>query len=205
VPNVYAIGDLIGAPMEMFKARKCGVTAAKNILGEAAEFDFSEYPDFLHTTYEVTWVGLSEQEARERFTDVAIIQMPPYVEDLDSEHLPLPCAERTMLYAFAKPELSGFQKLVIGGPGAAGRGQHHLDCDLDVGPPGGVHGHRPGPARVRTQQPTTSSGPMAPRWSAGQPPWASSGRVVTPTVGSPGTARAAGPGRRGGEGRVRWR
>jgi pyruvate/2-oxoglutarate dehydrogenase complex dihydrolipoamide dehydrogenase (E3) component len=126
VPNVYAIGDLIGAPMEMFKARKCGVTAAKNILGEAAEFDFSEYPDFLHTTYEVTWVGLSEQEARERFTDVAIIQMPPYVEDLDSEHLPLPCAERTMLYAFAKPELSGFQKLVIDAGSRRVVGAHHV-------------------------------------------------------------------------------
>jgi pyruvate/2-oxoglutarate dehydrogenase complex dihydrolipoamide dehydrogenase (E3) component len=126
VPNVYAIGDLIGAPMEMFKARRCGVTAAKNIMGEAAEFDFSEYPDFLHTTYEVTWVGLSEQEARDLFDDVAIIQMPPYVEDLDSEHLPLPCAERTMLYAFAKPELSGFQKLIIDGQSRRVVGAHHV-------------------------------------------------------------------------------
>ena len=40
--------------MEMFKARKSGVTAARNIMGEELEFDFSEYPDFLHTTYEVT-------------------------------------------------------------------------------------------------------------------------------------------------------
>jgi pyruvate/2-oxoglutarate dehydrogenase complex dihydrolipoamide dehydrogenase (E3) component len=126
VPNVYAIGDLVGAPMEMFKARRCGVTAAKNIMGEAAEFDFSEYPDFLHTTYEVTWVGLSEQEARMRFGDVAIIQMPPYVEDLDTEHLPLPCAERTMLYAFAKPELSGFQKLVIDSDSRRVVGAHHV-------------------------------------------------------------------------------
>lgn len=39
--------------------------------------------------------------------------MPPYVEGLDTEHLPLPCADRTMLYAFAKPELSGSQKAVI--------------------------------------------------------------------------------------------
>jgi dihydrolipoamide dehydrogenase len=126
VPGVYAIGDLIGAPMEMFKARKCGVTAAKNIMGEAAEFDFSEYPDFLHTTYEVTWVGLSEQEARERFADVIIIQMPPYVENLDSELLPLPCAERTMLYSFAKPELSGYQKLVIDSASRRVVGAHHV-------------------------------------------------------------------------------
>jgi pyruvate/2-oxoglutarate dehydrogenase complex dihydrolipoamide dehydrogenase (E3) component len=126
VPNVYAIGDLIGGPMEMFKARKCGITASKNIMGEPAEFDFSEFPDFLHTTYEVTWVGLTEQEARERFSDVIIIQMPPYVEDLDTEHLPLPCAERTMLYAFAKPELSGFQKLVIDAGSRRVVGAHHV-------------------------------------------------------------------------------
>ena len=126
VPNVYAIGDVIGPPMEMFKARKCGVTAAKNIMGESAEFDFSEYPDFLHTTYEVTWVGLSEQEARERFAEIIVIQMPPYVEDLDTEHLPLPCAERTMLYAFTKPELSGFQKLVIDGATRRVLGAHHV-------------------------------------------------------------------------------
>jgi 2-oxopropyl-CoM reductase (carboxylating) len=126
VPNVYAIGDLVGGPMEMFKARKCGVTAAKNIMGEPAEFDFSEYPDFLHTTYEVTWVGLSEAEARERYADVIIIQMPPYVEGLDTEHLPLPCAERTMLYAFAKPELSGFQKLVIDAESRRVVGAHHV-------------------------------------------------------------------------------
>ena len=65
VPGVYAIGDMIDGPMEMFKARKSGVTAARNIMGEDLEFDYTEYPDFLHTTYEVTWVGLTEAEARE--------------------------------------------------------------------------------------------------------------------------------------------
>ena len=42
------------------------MTAARNIMGEPYEFDFSEYPDFLHTTYEVTWVGLTEAEADAR-------------------------------------------------------------------------------------------------------------------------------------------
>ena len=100
VPGVYAIGDMISGPMEMFKARKSGVTAARNIMGEDLEFDFTEYPDFLHTTYEVSWVGLTEAEARATRDDVIIIQMPPYVEGLDTPNLPLPCAEGTMLYAF---------------------------------------------------------------------------------------------------------
>ncbi|MGH3825144.1 MAG: FAD-dependent oxidoreductase [Pseudonocardiaceae bacterium] len=126
VPNVYAIGDMIEGPMEMFKARKCGVTAARNIMGEHIEFDFAEYPDFLHTTYEVTWVGLSEQEARAACDEVIIIQMPPYVEGLDSENLPLPCSERSMLYAFSRPELSGFQKLVVDGTSRKVLGAHHV-------------------------------------------------------------------------------
>ncbi len=126
VPGVYAIGDMIGGPMEMFKARKSGVTAARNIMGEDIEFDYTEFPDFLHTTYEVTWVGLTEQEARAAYDDVIIIQMPPYVEGLDTPNLPLPCAEGTMLYAFSKPELSGYQKLVIDGASRKVLGAHHV-------------------------------------------------------------------------------
>ena len=126
VPGVYAIGDMIDGPMEMFKARKSGVTAARNIMGEDLEFHYDEYPDFLHTTYEVTWVGLTEAEARERYPDTVIIQMPPYVEGLDTPNLPLPCAEGTMLYAFSKPELSGFQKLVVDGASRRVVGAHHV-------------------------------------------------------------------------------
>jgi dihydrolipoamide dehydrogenase len=126
VPGVYAIGDMIDGPMEMFKARKSGATAARNIMGEDIEFDYTEYPDSLHTTYEVSWVGLTEAEARERFDNVIIIQMPPTVKGLDTENLPLPCAEGTMLYAFSKPELSGFQKLVVDGDSRRVLGAHHV-------------------------------------------------------------------------------
>ncbi|KWW99063.1 dihydrolipoamide dehydrogenase [Carbonactinospora thermoautotrophica] len=124
VPGVYAIGDLIGAPMEMFKARKCGMTAARNIMGEPYEFDFSEYPDFLHSTYEVTWVGLSEAEARERYQNVVVIQMPP--PGVDPGEIPLPCAEGSMLYAFTHPELTGFQKCVIDADSRRIVGVHHV-------------------------------------------------------------------------------
>ncbi len=126
VPGVYAVGDMIDGPMEMFKARKSGVTAARNIMGEDIEFDYTEFPDFLHTTYEVTWVGLTEAEARAAYDDAIIIQMPPYVEGLDTPNLPLPCAEGTMLYAFNKPELSGFQKLVVDGTSRKVLGAHHV-------------------------------------------------------------------------------
>lgn len=122
--NVYAVGDLIGSPMEMFKARKCGMTAARNIMGEPCEFDFSEYPDFLHTTYEFSWVGLSEEEARAAYDDVVVIQMPP--KGMENEETPLPASEGVMLYAFAKPELSGLQKVVIDGASRKILGFHHV-------------------------------------------------------------------------------
>jgi dihydrolipoamide dehydrogenase len=124
VPGVYAIGDLVGPPMEMFKARKCGMTAARNIMGEPYEFDFTEYPDFLHSTYEVTWVGLTEAEARERYEHVTVIQMPP--PGVEFDEIPLPCAEGTMLYAFTRPELTGFQKCVIDSGSRRVVGMHHV-------------------------------------------------------------------------------
>lgn len=124
VPNVYAIGDLIGPPMEMFKARKGGMTAARNIMGEPYELDWTDYPDFLHSTYEVTWVGLSEEEARERYKNVMIIQMPP--KGVPYGDIPLPCAEGSMLYAFCFPELTGFQKAVIDGDSRRVLGFHHV-------------------------------------------------------------------------------
>ncbi len=124
VPGVYAIGDLIGPPMEMFKARKCGMTAARNIMGEPYEFDFTEYPDFLHSTYEVTWVGLTEDEARQQYADVTVIQMPP--AGIGMDEIPLPCSEGSMLYAFTRPELSGFQKCVIDSASRRVLGFHHV-------------------------------------------------------------------------------
>ncbi len=124
VADVYAVGDLIGPPLEMFKARKCGMTAARNVMGEPYEFDFAEYPDFFHTTYDVSWVGLSEDEARAGYDNVVVIQMPP--KGIANDEVPLPCAEGSMLYAFAKPELSGFQKCVIDGDSRRILGFHHV-------------------------------------------------------------------------------
>ena len=65
VPGVYAAGDLLGPPLEMFKSRRSGTTAARNIMGLDSEFHYADIPDFLHTTYEVSWAGLSEREARQ--------------------------------------------------------------------------------------------------------------------------------------------
>jgi pyruvate/2-oxoglutarate dehydrogenase complex dihydrolipoamide dehydrogenase (E3) component len=124
VPNVYAVGDLIGGPMEMFKARKSGMYASRHIMGEDVHYVVDDYPDFLHTHYEVSWFGLGEEDARQRFGDVTVIKMPPDTEDgLD---VGLPATDRVMLYAFAKPRMSGFQKLIIDSDTRRVLGAHHV-------------------------------------------------------------------------------
>lgn len=124
VPNVYAIGDLIGAPMEMFKARKSGVYAARHLMGQPVEYSPKEWPDFLHTHYEVSWLGMSEAEARATYGKVIIIKMPP--DTPDGLEVALPASDRTMLYAFLVPRMSGFQKLIIDARSRRVVGAHHV-------------------------------------------------------------------------------
>jgi pyruvate/2-oxoglutarate dehydrogenase complex dihydrolipoamide dehydrogenase (E3) component len=123
LPDVYAVGDLIGPPMEIFKSRRSGTTAARNIMGVDSEFHYSDIPDFLHTTYEVTWAGLSESAAREAFDDIVTIQVPP--AELDPADTPLPMAEGSMIYGFTLPERTGFQKCVIDANTRRVVGVHH--------------------------------------------------------------------------------
>ena len=124
VPNVYAIGDLIGAPMEMFKARKGGMYAARHIMGEDVDYDPKDWPDFLHTHYEVSWLGLGEEQARQKYRHVNIIKMPP--DNPDGIHVPLPASDRLMLYAMSEAHMSGYQKLIIDGETRRILGAHHV-------------------------------------------------------------------------------
>lgn len=124
VPDVYAVGDLIGAPMEMFKARKSGTYAARAIMGEKVSYMPSGWPDFLHTHYEVSWLGLGEEEARARYHNVVVLKMPP--DNPNGLDIGLPASDRTMLYALARPWMSGFQKLVLDGDTRQVLGAHHV-------------------------------------------------------------------------------
>jgi len=124
VPDVYAIGDLIGAPMEMFKARKSGTYAARHAMGKDVTYDPKDFPDFLHTHYEVCWFGMGEEEARRTHKNVVIIKMPP--PNPDGLNIPLPASDRTMLYAFTKPHMSGFQKLIVDGDTRRVLGAHDV-------------------------------------------------------------------------------
>lgn len=50
----------------------------------------------------------------------------PLIIDACTPNLPLPCAGGTRLYAFSKPELLGFQKLVVDGDSRKVIGAHHV-------------------------------------------------------------------------------
>ena len=71
VPNIFAIGDLVGQPMLAHKAVHEGHVAAEVIAGELlndaalakAQFDARVIPSVAYTDPEVAWVGITEDEA----------------------------------------------------------------------------------------------------------------------------------------------
>jgi dihydrolipoamide dehydrogenase len=113
VPGVYACGDMIPGAREMFKARKSGVTAARNIMGEYTEYEHENYPDFLHSTYEVVWTGLSEEEARAQYPNVVTIKLPP--DGVDRRDSALPVGDGSMFFALENMGEAGLLKSVIDG------------------------------------------------------------------------------------------
>ena len=72
VPNIFAIGDLVGQPMLAHKAVHEGHVAAEVIAGELlgnaelarAQFDARVIPSVAYTDPEVAWVGITEDEAK---------------------------------------------------------------------------------------------------------------------------------------------
>ncbi|MCA1323237.1 dihydrolipoyl dehydrogenase [Herbaspirillum sp. alder98] len=66
VPNIFAIGDLVGQPMLAHKAVHEGHVAAEAAAGQKSHFDASVIPSVAYTDPEVAWVGVTEDEAKAR-------------------------------------------------------------------------------------------------------------------------------------------
>jgi len=66
VTNIFAIGDVVGEPMLAHKATHEGKVAAEVIAGQKAAFDPMTIPSVAYTQPEVAWMGLTEQEAKEK-------------------------------------------------------------------------------------------------------------------------------------------
>jgi dihydrolipoamide dehydrogenase len=66
VPNIFAIGDIAGAPMLAHKAVHEGHVAAEAAAGMKSAFDARVIPSVAYTDPEIAWAGLTEDEARQR-------------------------------------------------------------------------------------------------------------------------------------------
>ncbi|GIU15638.1 dihydrolipoyl dehydrogenase [Shewanella sp. MBTL60-007] len=66
VPNIFAIGDIVGQPMLAHKGVHEGHVAAEVISGLKHYFDPKVIPSIAYTDPEVAWVGLTEKEAKEQ-------------------------------------------------------------------------------------------------------------------------------------------
>ncbi|MCK5002115.1 MAG: dihydrolipoyl dehydrogenase [Gammaproteobacteria bacterium] len=64
VPNIYAIGDIIGQPMLAHKATHEGKTAAETISGMKSFFDAKTIPSVAYTDPEISWMGVTEEQAK---------------------------------------------------------------------------------------------------------------------------------------------
>jgi dihydrolipoamide dehydrogenase len=65
IPHIYAIGDIAGNPMLAHKAVHEGKVAAEVISGIKAGFDALTIPAVAYTDPEVTWMGLTENQAKQ--------------------------------------------------------------------------------------------------------------------------------------------
>ncbi|MGB8432967.1 MAG: dihydrolipoyl dehydrogenase [Burkholderiales bacterium] len=76
VPNIFAIGDIVGAPMLAHKATHQGHVAAEAAAGQKSRFDVRVIPSVAYTDPEIAWVGTTEAEAKERGLKIGVGKFP---------------------------------------------------------------------------------------------------------------------------------
>lgn len=84
VVNIFAIGDVVGAPMLAHKAVHQGHVAAEVVAGEhfnethlkGAAFDARVISSVAYTCPEIAWAGVTETEARATGLDFEIVKFP---------------------------------------------------------------------------------------------------------------------------------
>ncbi len=76
VPNIYAVGDIVGQPMLAHKGVQEGHIAAEVIAGKKHFFEPKTIPSIAYTDPEVAWVGKTEKEANEQEIDYEVSVFP---------------------------------------------------------------------------------------------------------------------------------
>jgi dihydrolipoamide dehydrogenase len=64
LPNVYAIGDVVGGKLLAHKAEEEGVIATEVIAGHKVHMDYKSMPSVVYTWPEIATVGLAEHEVK---------------------------------------------------------------------------------------------------------------------------------------------
>lgn len=76
VPNIFAIGDIVGQPMLAHKATHEAKVAAEVIAGHKVEFVASVIPSVAYTDPEIAWVGVTETEAKAKGIEIEKASFP---------------------------------------------------------------------------------------------------------------------------------
>lgn len=76
VKNIFAIGDIVGNPMLAHKAIAEGRVAAEVIAGHDVSFEHKCIPSVAYTHPEVSWVGLTETQAKEQGVEYELGTFP---------------------------------------------------------------------------------------------------------------------------------
>ena len=76
VPHIFAIGDVVGQPMLAHKATHEAKVAAEAAHGQKVFFDALVIPSVAYTDPEVAWVGMTENEAKEKGVDYGVGKFP---------------------------------------------------------------------------------------------------------------------------------
>lgn len=105
IPNVYAAGDVTGPPYLTPVARREGVIAASNIIGKDVEMDYNLIPEAVLSNVELSCVGLTEEDAKERYENVSTLMLPPTAL--------FPVGSRSCWLASIDPALTGMMKPIV--------------------------------------------------------------------------------------------
>ncbi len=76
VPHIHAIGDVVGNPMLAHKATHEGKVAAEVCAGHKSEFVARVIPSVAYTDPEVSWVGVTETEAKAKGLAIGVGKFP---------------------------------------------------------------------------------------------------------------------------------
>ncbi len=76
LPNIFAIGDIVGGPLLAHKASKQGKVAAEVIAGLKSSFDSIAMPSAMFTDPEIAIVGMSPNEAKSKGYETLVGRFP---------------------------------------------------------------------------------------------------------------------------------